>query len=699
MRDEDLKRNLSEFPQNRTLSDHKKEQMKQNLRNELVKEQVPPTAQRNKKWVAGIAGVAALALFLVTLLSLNEFSTGPKSGFSLAEEKAKEEIKEDLKTSEVNKYSWSPDGRTVVFKDKGGVLSLRSVEDPSTTTAVDTKQDLHSFRWSPDSEYVQVAYRNGSSYLIRYYDARTQSRLPFDIPEAPQIPLWGQEGSSIATALLIQDEEDVQATIIHDFEEGVTRQLLLSTDKSYRVMKYSNQDIKVVEINEKNGHETDLAFNKKDGKWEMETHSTKNEPYSKAYIEETLQNDKSGRAVSPSTVLDYEWSTNGEKVIFTEVKDNHIDLKQWNVGEESPLLLQEEINYLFRDIESIRWMGDQEALVVLEKREPLNSTMLPYAWLTADLNNQQTSEMRVSASIPVLAPDGDKVVVSEGQSKQYESVIMVYPFDGNKAPQQIYGLEQNGGGLSTLYVESWSSPRNMTLMRKQATKEAPIRLEQQEEGGWKRMPVQEPIPLLAFSKPPISQTLPSEKPYGMWEEVKEEEIGGAINGTVHFYRQFKDDPDSPVIAYIERAGYWYRIGEVARIQDDFSAERLALTGKVEGIAIHGYRYNGNRKVAETVVIRYQTDDHQFRLIEGVPNFSRLDLDEDGNREIIGSTPQEVLLYDLTGSLPNVVSLNEAIGASSVTIKEVNGQEMIYAQTRDGRQLRYSYKDSRLLPVK
>ncbi|MCD5325795.1 MULTISPECIES: hypothetical protein [Pontibacillus] len=692
MRDEDLHKQMSEFPHNQTLSNQKKEQMKQAIRNELGNEKEPDKEPRRKKWTVGIAGIAALALFLITVLSLGDFSSQQGTDLTPEEEKAKEDIQKELESSRVEGYAWSPDGHTVVFRNnlEEPVLSMRTVERPSTTTALTSAAGMQSFEWSPDSQYVQVVYDNQESYAVRYYNKETKEQSPFFIPQATQIPVWKENGASIATAHIIQNEKQMSenAVMIHHFKEGETKRMLQSKDVSYHVTAYKEEELKLLEINTQNGHQSQVVFNRIDGTWEKSVEEENHEPYSKAYIEETLKQNQ-------GDIKDYEWSPNGEKVLIMEVLENRLALKQWNVGEESPVILHDGADLLADQVAEIRWMADQKALVVLKRGEQLNSR-LPFTWLSVDLGNQKTSKARQSVSMPVWGPDGDRVAVSEGVKGPYENSIMIYTLDGSKEPERIYSIPQNGGGLSELKVDSWPSPDQMNVLRTQGESEAPILLVN-EENSWKRKLVQEEIPIRAFREISINQSLPNEEPYSMWEEVRRDDIGGEISATVHFYEQLKDDPNSPVMAYVKREGYWYRIGKIARIQDEFKAERVVLDGSYEGIAIHGYDYEGGGQESSTAVLQYHPNDRSLSFEARIPNFTRMDLDGDGTREILGFSEDDRLLYQFSDSITSYVSLNRAIGTSSITIQEVNGEEIIHAEAEDGQKVRYSYNGKELIP--
>ncbi|QHE50784.1 PD40 domain-containing protein [Pontibacillus sp. HMF3514] len=690
MHEDELRKQLKEFPQHQRLDEDKKEEMKHTLRKEVGKEAMPFQKRKRKPWIAGIVGVAALMIMIFSVLAITGGQplgqanfTGENGDQSLRAAF----IKEVEENEDITDYSFSPDEKEVLFVEVENeilMVKFRDLESNTTKSLFQAPSIYHEYSWSPNGRYAMYASSGISpkkSWMINLEKAKVQSMSPFYRTGSP---LWGEYGNRVVFGEDHPDRE-LSRIVMYDFEKMEAETLYTARKElvRYYVEKWETNKIKVMEDLLEEERSRPILLSKENNQWTSLEEMTEEdaEPGTKAHINQKL------RTQQQVQIENITWSPDESYVVYTESTFNAPDQRTfiWEVGKTDPQAIKNDFEENVHTLKGFKWNEDSTHFIELYSYGGDNK----FLWTVVDAEEEIRTKQFPATHEPKWSPGGNRIAYVEGIREEKESGTISYN------ALKVYGLspdrmfDSSGNQkfrIQTLFeseefaqyieVKSWRDRSSIeATYRSYMANGKSTMLFNEVNGEWKR-DRNIPINLMAFSTPIyFGRHLVKEEPYSLWDEETSKEVvlGNDKKIIVSLYNA--NGVEHVFLRYRDR---WFSLQETKFKNANISTEPITGNENNE-IVILGTEVQEGEEIPIKHIIRFKPDDqnaNNFEHIAAIPYYQEVDLDGDSNSEMVSIHESQVFIYVTDNNQMGKINVLKAVGAKShqtIELKKVDDQ--------------------------
>ncbi|KGP71783.1 hypothetical protein N782_16605 [Pontibacillus yanchengensis Y32] len=706
-----LEEAISVLSKEESIPFERKESMKQELRLEMGKnEQKPLYVKKSSNKKSIIAGVSAALMLLTAVYVITD--RGESQTESTPADNTEGEKEEQQKQQSVYEFhgniksqpnleymQYAPGGELLLYvqsTDDGQyeiALQNRSEEEPTILNKIATFD--HEFRWSPNGKYI-VMYKEDDEQTtsISFIDVEKREVMERTFEAKLHNLIWDEDGNGVFFKESIQASnqyEQITYYSLMDREEKVIASGE-QDDKpyNYSIQRTSQSGMKVDKLLLNEGLTTELFFEKQEGEW-AKVDEKSYAPYSQAFIDRYLysRDDKTVKRMS--------WSRNNEKVIYIE-EDDDTQLRKinvWEVGDKGPqtIIPQQE------DIENVRsftWSPDNKYV--------LTSYTL-FNWNVYNMDDFSYTTMKEATQEPVWGPNNQIAVIQSVKANGAGEGVSVYTLQNNNLlkGETIYTFNSNTG-TATIY--GWDDPSrlNVRFENREFDETAYLSFKYQQD-EWQRV-VKDTINVHAFQSSIWGlDRIQRDEPYSMWEEINKTSslsIGDGKEATVHLFANTNTSKaNAPAFAYIQYDDKWFRVGRVGYKEDSIQVDTKQYTSdETQEIVINGSKEVDGGFVQQSFIIGFNpTDDNgnYFKKIASIPNLQEIDVDEDGEVELVSTEgghqlkPFKTVLFLPHFETFDRINVAEATGMEYARLMKKGGQYVIKTGRVENTETAYTYQ--------
>lgn len=676
MREDELKKELKEFPQHQKLDEDMKAEMKRALRKEVGKEPKPFTERRLKPWIAGLAGIAAFIILVVTTVAITGTGGDPTNDLNPAkgsqvQPSQKEVFQQELDSNEdVVSYSWSPDQQKVLFveeQNEGIVVKLRNINQNETESLIQTSALNNGFSWSPTSEYaiyMGVGTDHHRSYVININQMNVINNDTIFLTGSPQ---WGPKGKKVVFGQTHPNHENLKpsVTMFNFLKESYQKLYEADLESTHFFVGVWNQNEMTIETRFLEEDQKDyLYLSKKGDKWfNLDGGSPDAEPGTKQFIEQTLYSKINVQ------IENVTWSPDESIVAYTESPINapSQDVYLWRVGEGKPKLIKNNYEGDVHTLEGFKWSSNNDYFIELYSYGGANQ----FLWTVVDTEKGIRSESFSASKKPTWGPSGNQITWVEAIREETDT--------GTKRYQalKIYNLIPNmKGSIETVYktnddwheieVENWhhNSTLEMVYRNRFGQQHQTTFVFRKVDSEWTMEPKNQ-IKLRAFGTPVHEKRILKEEPYSLWNEVDVSKplLGEDHNVTVHLYSPGNDANLNYV--FLKYGDRWFFVQGIKMKGMDITTQQVT-TDDPEEIVIQGTTVTEEEEIPIMNIIRFNSSDdsgNNFNLVASIPNIEEIDVNGDGEKEILSNGESNIYMYptNLYRNRLDKINLKTAVG--------------------------------------
>ncbi|MYL35016.1 sigma-70 family RNA polymerase sigma factor [Pontibacillus yanchengensis] len=716
----EIKEVFSKLSKTVSIPFERKEMMKQELRLEVGKHDRKPLhikkSSNKKGMVAGVSAALILmtAVYVITDRGQSQTQSNPAEnvGEENEEQQEKQSVYEfhgEIKSQPNLEYmQYAPGGELLLFvqgtEDGQYEIALqhRSEEEPTILKQIEYFN--HEFRWSPNGRYI-VMYRDGGEQTtsLTFIDVEKRGVMEQSFEAKLHNVNWEDEGNGLFFQEYIQSNDKEYEQITHYSLSNREEKVIASgvqDDKpyDYSIQRTSPTGIKINKLLANEGIAKDLFFEKQDDEW-MKVDETSYAPYSQSFIERYLY------LRDDTNVKHMSWSGNNKKVIYVEEnKDTRLrSIKIWEVGEESPRLIipeQEDI----QNVRSFTWSSDNKYV--------LTSYTL-FNWNVFNMDDLSYTSMKEATQEPVWGPDHQIAVIqslnNQKDANDHNEGVSIYTLDNNNQleGETIHSYNSNAG-TATLY--GWDDPSrlNVRFENREFDENAYLSFENK-QNGWQRV-AKDTINAHAFQSSVWGlDSIQRDDPYSMWEEINKTSplpLGNGEEATVHIFANGNTTKaNAPAFAYIRYDNKWFRVGRVGYKDDSIQIDTEQYTSdENREIVINGSNEVDGGFVQQTYIIGFNPTQEQgsyFKIIASIPNFQEIDVDADGDEEMVSTEgghqlkPFTTVFYIPHFETFDRINVGDAIGSDYARLEKNGDQYVIKTGSEDDSTSTYQYRNGNL----